>query len=188
MFLKTLLKRTGLFTHLSPDHFNELLKSVHIRHFKSDDIILREGEQGQHFYIIKKGSVRIFKQDITKEEIPLARLEKGAYFGEQALLSDTRNTRSASAKAITSVQLIEVPGEFLKQALETNSDLERQLLEMGSQQLFSRLTATLHHYNEILQYIKENELYRIVEFADQAVIFSAGDQPDYAYFYLNRNR
>lgn len=184
MFTKALLKKTGLFNHLSQDRFNKLLQKLRIRDFKSGETILHEGDLGHHFYIIKKGSVRIYKHDLANEEIPLARLEKGAYFGEQALLGETKNTRSASAKAITSVKLIEIPGDFLKEAIKKNIDLERQLREMGSHQLFSRLTASWHHYNEILQYIQDNKLYRFVEFDDEQVIFSAGDPPDYAYFIL----
>ena len=64
--------------------------------------VFREHETAQEAFIIKSGTVEIFKS-FTEEgreprEVTLGKLEAGAMFGEMALIDD--ETRMASARAI----------------------------------------------------------------------------------------
>ncbi|XP_017042775.2 LOW QUALITY PROTEIN: cGMP-dependent protein kinase 1 [Drosophila ficusphila] len=65
--------------------------------YETDSCIVREGEVGNEFYIIRCGTVTIKKQDEQKQEQIVAKRKRGDYFGEQALLN--ADVRQASVYA-----------------------------------------------------------------------------------------
>ncbi|XP_077990060.1 cAMP-dependent protein kinase type II regulatory subunit-like isoform X2 [Glandiceps talaboti] len=69
------------------------------RTYNAGDQIIRQGDEGDGFYFVESGVVRIAmksQEDPTKE-VEIARCEKGQYFGELALV--THKPRAASAYA-----------------------------------------------------------------------------------------
>jgi CRP-like cAMP-binding protein/Fe-S-cluster-containing hydrogenase component 2 len=84
----------------------ELVKKVRLRIFSKDEIIVREGDEGDSFYLIRDGYVRVVKTMAGGEQRTVAYLKDGSYFGETALLSATR--RNATIIAMGKVELIQV--------------------------------------------------------------------------------
>lgn len=70
--------------------------------FNKGDVIVREGERGDIFYLIESGSVDVFKKDSGDK--PIATLESGQFFGEKALL--TEDVRQATCIATTDVKCL----------------------------------------------------------------------------------
>jgi CRP/FNR family cyclic AMP-dependent transcriptional regulator len=66
-------------------------------------VVFREGEPGEHMYIIQSGAVRI-SRNVGGHEHELAVLEKGDFFGEMAIVS--RINRTATATAVGTTQLL----------------------------------------------------------------------------------
>lgn len=54
--------------------------------FNDGDCIIKQGTAGDTFYIIREGKVRCTKNQENGDEATVAELEKGAFFGELALL------------------------------------------------------------------------------------------------------
>ena len=75
----------------------KMVSSLEREVFQPGDAIIRQGNTGDHFYIIAEGDVGVFKSDAGGTEKKLAVLNKGAYFGEQALLKE--DVRQASCVA-----------------------------------------------------------------------------------------
>ena len=73
-------------------------------HYPGDRLIMREGEQGNRFYIIVRGKVEVLTGLDADDEKIIAVLEDGDYFGEIALL--TRKPRVATVRTT-------VPGIFI---------------------------------------------------------------------------
>lgn len=73
-------------------------------HFEPGDFIIRQGDVGDQFYVIVSGEVDVFKELPNGQKVHLARLSKGEYFGESALLTGRR--RNASVQASTQVDLM----------------------------------------------------------------------------------
>ena len=69
--------------------------------FESGEAIVRQGNTGDHFYIIEMGEVGVFRTSGDGKELKLAMLKSGDYFGEMALLSE--DVRQASCIAETRV-------------------------------------------------------------------------------------
>jgi len=70
--------------------------------FREGDVIVREGEKGDIFYLIESGSVDVFKKDSGDK--PITTLESGQFFGEKALL--TEDVRQATCIATKDVKCL----------------------------------------------------------------------------------
>lgn len=86
-----------LFTQLSRRELRIVEGLLHQRDYLANEIVFDEGEEGQAFYIVLKGSVVIRRQGQEAED-RIARLAAGAHFGDLALLD--ASPRSAQAVAV----------------------------------------------------------------------------------------
>jgi putative peptide zinc metalloprotease protein len=73
--------------------------------------IIKQGEQGDKFYIIKSGRVQISATDGQGRKTDLATLSKGDYFGEIALVKKVPRTATAVALSECSLLILE-KGDF----------------------------------------------------------------------------
>lgn len=69
--------------------------------YPANSYIIREGDQGDKFYIIQGGHVKITKNKSNNKEEELMILEKGDYFGEKALYGNSESYRQANAIALS---------------------------------------------------------------------------------------
>jgi cGMP-dependent protein kinase len=69
--------------------------------FLPGDVIIREGNVGDHFFFLTDGQVAVSKANASGVSVRVALLERGAYFGERALLRE--ELRQASCVAETPV-------------------------------------------------------------------------------------
>lgn len=69
---------------------SDLLKR---EYFPPSSTIIRQGDPGDKFYIIRNGSVNVIKEDANGQRL-VGILKKGAYFGEQALLHQDKRLAS----------------------------------------------------------------------------------------------
>ncbi|MCP4250450.1 MAG: cyclic nucleotide-binding domain-containing protein [bacterium] len=75
------------------------MQSVSERAFEKGEFVFRQGEIGDRIYIVKTGEVEVIREQPPRGEVVLARLGRGEYFGEMALLTDA--PRNASVRAAT---------------------------------------------------------------------------------------
>jgi cGMP-dependent protein kinase 1 len=75
--------------------------SLEREQYEAGETIIRQGNTGDHFYIIADGSVGVFKTDAAGKETKVSVLKQGAYFGEKALLQE--DVRQASCVAESKV-------------------------------------------------------------------------------------
>jgi serine/threonine protein phosphatase PrpC/CRP-like cAMP-binding protein len=86
------LKRMPLFKHLTYKEIMRLLNVLVVKDYKGGEKIIEERTDGEELFIILSGKVRLHKDDAF-----ITHLERGAHFGEMALVD--RSKRSASATA-----------------------------------------------------------------------------------------
>src|SRR5579862_7375982 len=78
-----------VFPGLEGDALIETLFMSRIRSFPENTVIVREGEEGDVFYILGEGTVVITKETIDGSERILREVGPGGYFGEMALIANT---------------------------------------------------------------------------------------------------
>lgn len=90
-----------VFQRLTEHQRNMLIEATVVAYFKQGDVIIREGEEGDMFYIVRKGTVKVNK--ITQgRNLTVAEYKIGDYFGERAL---TRKEKRAATVIATSKTL-----------------------------------------------------------------------------------
>ena len=82
------MKQTPLFQKLDEEYITQLFQVMEKKHYQSGEQIVRQGELGEYFYLIKEGNCQVSRNDGSGEKI-LAELEATDSFGEEALLSHT---------------------------------------------------------------------------------------------------
>ena len=88
--------------------------------FSKEDVIIRQGERGDAFYIIESGTVDVFTTEQGSEE-PVASLTSGQFFGEKALMSE--DVRQATCIASTDVKCLTLMREDFVRMLGNLQDL-----------------------------------------------------------------
>ncbi len=92
-----------LFYSLPRPVVQSIAEKFQVRRFEPEEIIVREGEPGDSFYLIREGHVHVVKY-LEGRELVLAELGLGEGFGEMALLID--QPRSATIKALDQVETL----------------------------------------------------------------------------------
>jgi NADH dehydrogenase len=76
-------------------------------HYEPGEVVFDEGDSGDSLYMILSGQVEVSKL-LGEQPQVIGTLQAGEYFGEMALLG--RQPRSASTRALTSLDLLVLPG------------------------------------------------------------------------------
>ena len=99
-----------------------------LRNLAAGDVLFREGEVGDFAYQVVKGKIEVCKFN-GDEYITLSILEKGALFGEMALID--KQPRSAMARAVSETVVKEIDKDallgFLKNSPQTAFNMMQQL-------------------------------------------------------------
>lgn len=95
------------------------------RIYSAGHLLFEQDEPGSRMYILKKGQVRIFRT-VGGEELLLALLGPGEFFGEMALLEGL--PRSASARTETACILVEVEGPTFGKMIRQNGEIAARLM------------------------------------------------------------
>jgi cAMP-dependent protein kinase regulator len=104
------LAEMQLFRDLAPAELDLLLTRITPVVVDAGGTIIRQGERGQRFYVVRSGGV-----DVLRNDDHLARLGPGDAFGEIALLLDVPRTASVIASAPT--QLLALDAEAFRDVL-----------------------------------------------------------------------
>lgn len=113
---------------------SELLGSLDhlVRSHPTGTVLFREGERGEKMYVIRSGKVNIWKH-ISDDEITLAVLGPGEFFGEMALLEGL--PRSAGATVVEEAVLIELEHAAFETLVRKNGEIAVRLMRRLSGRL-----------------------------------------------------
>jgi putative ABC transport system ATP-binding protein len=121
------LSKCPVFAGLTPDALAQMADQMdHERHPAGEEII-RQGDPGDKFYLIRRGTVDVVKDRGTPAERHEARLGEGDFFGERALL--TNEPRNATVIARDDVETYALDKKHFQEALEASASLKEQLLK-----------------------------------------------------------
>jgi len=182
---KDLIIKTNLFSKLDKKNLQELYRSLRLIKYAPGKLIFREGDIAECLYIILDGSVRVFTISPQGEKLSLARLYKGDFFGEQALLGRAHKARNANVEAITLTTLIIIDEKIISKILLRDVTTKKRLKHIGYLQATYALSLTSRYYNYIETLVTHIKKPKIFEFKKDEIIFSTGDQPDYIYIIVN---
>jgi sigma-B regulation protein RsbU (phosphoserine phosphatase) len=145
----TILDNVPLFASLPRAEVERLSASLPRRDLQPGDILLHEGEPGDHFYLIACGDLEVVKSIGTPDEQLIGISKPGDCIGEMSLLNPDR-LRSATARARTAVSVLEMQRADLDALLRRYPQMAYDLARVLSQRLQqtdNTLITELHERN-----------------------------------------
>jgi CRP/FNR family cyclic AMP-dependent transcriptional regulator len=129
----TYLKQVAIFADLAEEDLKDLIAVAKKRTFRTGEVIFHRDDPGQVLYMIKEGKVKICLISPDGQEISLAVLGAGEYFGEFALYDGL--PRSADAIAIEKVECYTLQRSDFHNAIIKNPKIAIQVLESLSKRI-----------------------------------------------------
>ena len=121
------LLRTGVFPEASPEALQELVREARIKTFKKNEVLFRQGDPGDAFYVIRKGSVRISVKDPAGVDITRRYVPAGNFVGEMALLKEEPILRSATVTAIVACEAVVLEKTAFQRLLATSPRVKESM-------------------------------------------------------------
>jgi potassium-dependent mechanosensitive channel len=126
--LRVLLKQVSYFAKCSDPQLRMLIEQGYRRFFRHEQVIFKEGDAGDSFYIVLKGQVEVISEKLDQE---IAILKPGDFFGEISLF--TGSPRSATVRAKDDTTVFVVDHHALQILLQNYQELAEQIAEALSQ-------------------------------------------------------
>jgi CRP/FNR family transcriptional regulator, cyclic AMP receptor protein len=135
------LRSVPLFASLDDGSAEELRELLEVQSLPAGRVLFREGDRGDAMYLIEDGTVRIHVLDADGDEVTLAELSRGDFFGEMALLDG--KPRSAQATVLREARLAVLMREDFLTYVRTHPGVALNML--------AALTTRLRQTDEMLR-------------------------------------
>jgi CRP-like cAMP-binding protein len=132
-----LLRSVPIFSELTEADFQSLAKVANRRRYPKDSVVFFENEQGDFFFMILDGRIKVTILGDDGREVILSLLGAGDFFGEMALLDN--EPRSATAIAVEDTELLSLHRNDFQNVLSDNRSITVGLIKV--------LTARLRRAN-----------------------------------------
>lgn len=90
--------KNGPLAHLPMANISALLQRIEAIAVWADDVIIREGDEGDYYYLIDSGRAQVTRR-VGGVDMPLADLKAGDVFGEEALVSGAKCNATVTMKS-----------------------------------------------------------------------------------------
>ena len=148
----TTLLQTKAFHKIPPANIQAIFMRLQQVNCKAGDIVIKQGEEGDYFYVITRGRCIVTRETpLNKEGIRLAELEVGDTFGEEALISEAK--RNATVYMETDGSLMRLGKDDFRTLLNepmldwVDTAAAEKIIQEGGQWLDVRLPSEFEAYH-----------------------------------------
>lgn len=149
-----LLKKIPLFSNLTLEELYSITRICEQETVGKGIQIFRQGDLGTKFYVIVKGSIKIYNESPDGKEKILVVLRDGDSFGEFSILDG--EPRSASAATLEDSTLLTITLDAFHHLLEKNFSITFKII----QQLVSRLRNTNQQVLDLVFLDAKSQIYK----------------------------
>jgi len=127
------LLRSPIFQNLPPVYLQQILINLHDVRYKPGDVIIEQGEVGEHFYLIRSGWCTLTRKASERSKaVRLLDLGENETFGEDALLSG--EPRSVTITASSDMLLSRIAKEHFIKLIKTPALKYIEYAELAGEQ------------------------------------------------------
>ena len=130
---------SNVFPEASFESLTKLVSEASLKPFKKGDVLMREGDEGDTFFIIRKGSVKISRL-VNGVDITQTYLSVGNYFGEMSILDKETQTRCLTVTAAVSCEMIIIDKNEFLEFLEENPKVFEKINKVAEQRRIENVT------------------------------------------------
>ena len=133
------LPRFPIFSDLGPEAFVALTEAIRVTRLAAGETVITEGDVGTAFYVVATGRLVVKKRDERGDQVVLAHLGEGDFFGEMALLATA--PRNATVVAEEPSELLVLDFEVLRALAGRFPHLAHSLRRFYRQRLLANALA-----------------------------------------------
>jgi CRP-like cAMP-binding protein/Fe-S-cluster-containing hydrogenase component 2 len=126
------LRSVPLFASVDEEFIDHLREKVELVSYNQNQIICKEGEDADAFYLIRSGMVRV-SNTLPGGEMVRTYLSRGDYFGEIGLLRSIK--RTATCAALDAVDVVKIPAMEFNVMLEKFPGVRQQIESVAAARL-----------------------------------------------------
>jgi CRP-like cAMP-binding protein len=95
----TRILQSKAFLKIPPANIQTMFMRLHELPMKAGQVVIRQGDEGDYYYIISRGRCRVTREAASGSVVTLAELKDGDAFGEEALLSDAKRNATVTMES-----------------------------------------------------------------------------------------
>jgi CRP-like cAMP-binding protein/Fe-S-cluster-containing hydrogenase component 2 len=147
------LRAVPVFAELTDEFIAGLRDKVELLRFTPGQVICRQGDAADSFYLVRIGFVKV-SQTHAGGEMVLAYLSRGEYFGETALLEHTE--RSATCTALDHVEVVRIGAEVFASMTRQFPGVREKLAHVGQERMqMNRETLVMLNSTPLESFLKQ---------------------------------
>lgn len=127
------MEKTEVLSPLSAEEMKTLAEHAQAHRYAAGEEIVRQGDEGDSFFILTSGCVEVSAADDAGVRAVLAQLGEGDFFGEMSLL--TGEKRSATVTALQDTEAIVVDKANFARVITANPSIAQSLSEILERRL-----------------------------------------------------
>ena len=131
--------RTPLFSDLTRDELLAVIGKVKHQIISPGVFVFQEGDRGDSIYIVVSGELDIIARDKKGNNVVLATLKEGDFFGEFGFFSNAR--REASVRATTPASILEIVKSDIDDIIARHKRVAEVLFNFYKERVVDRLMA-----------------------------------------------
>lgn len=142
-----LLSKIPLFADLPISELDDILTALDVKELADGEILFREGDPGEHFYVVTKGILEVLMGAGQQEELLLNIMRVGEHFGEMSLIMPGGH-RTASVRARGASALLCMSRTRFLDLTRKHPELSVSMVRVLSQRLDATNTQTFRDLTE----------------------------------------
>jgi sigma-B regulation protein RsbU (phosphoserine phosphatase) len=142
-----LLSKIPLFADLPHKELDKIISALDVKEMVDHETLFREGDPGEHFYVVMRGELEVLMAEGKSEEMLLNVLKVGEYFGEMSLIMPGGH-RTASVRARGDSTLLSMSRIQFLDLTKKYPQLSRSMVKVLSQRLDAANTQTFRDLTE----------------------------------------
>jgi CRP-like cAMP-binding protein/Fe-S-cluster-containing hydrogenase component 2 len=144
--LKSHLMKCRVFAGIPAAALEALSARVTLHTYKKDEVIFKQGDDADAFYLVRYGFVKVARHDGGKDRV-LAYLKDGHFFGEMGLLKEGEK-RMATLSAINRAELIRISKDDFKALVLEHPAIGANLEKVAARRLEKNVRISSDAYLE----------------------------------------
>ena len=126
------LKSVPVFRDLPESFIDELRGRVELVSFAPGEVIVRQGEEADAFYLVRMGHVKVFQTYGDGKGMVLSYLSRSQFFGEMGLLGEA-GKRVATCSALDHVEVVRIGKDDFLRMIEQFPQIRARLQAVADQ-------------------------------------------------------